>query len=55
MESTFNRTSVELKQKKCNRFLLFFETFNRTSVELKREIARRHRLSCHLLIEPVWN
>ena len=39
-DPTFNRTSVELKQKEFARLSTFIMAFNRTSVELKHDLKK---------------
>ena len=55
-DTTFNRTTMELKQSMRDAMLYLRIAFNRTTMELKL-MRTRNGLSAtpFLLIEPLWN
>ena len=52
---TFNRTSMESKQRSISFVSIRSFTFNRTSMESKQISEYRDLATLGLLIEPVWN
>ncbi len=52
---TFNRTFMELKQRKRYFTKITLITFNRTFMELKQVLGNESQTNSKLLIAPLWN